>query len=72
LLTHASHDAVVDKSELRASPAVLSTSSCTVKLDEEKSKYASLALENGSGSAELHSLLWLVKAQQALPMQKRV
>jgi hypothetical protein len=44
---------------------------------KKKSKHASLALENGFGSAELHSLLshsllWLVKAQQALPMQKRV
>jgi hypothetical protein len=32
---------------------------------KKKSKCASLALENGFGSAELHSLLWLVKAQQA-------
>jgi hypothetical protein len=32
---------------------------------KKKSKYVSLALENGFGSAELHSLLWLVKAQQA-------
>jgi hypothetical protein len=32
---------------------------------KKKSKYVSLALENGFGSAELHNLLWLVKAQLA-------
>jgi hypothetical protein len=36
---------------LRASPAVLSMRSCTVKLDEEKLNYAGLAEENGFGSA---------------------
>jgi hypothetical protein len=34
---------------LRASPAVLSMWSSTVKLDEEKSKHAGLAQENGCG-----------------------
>jgi hypothetical protein len=34
---------------LRASPVVLSMWSCTVKLDEEKWKYAGLAQENGFG-----------------------
>jgi hypothetical protein len=34
----------------RASPAVISIP-CTVKLDEEKSKYACLNQENGFGSA---------------------
>ncbi len=33
----------------------------TLKLDEEKSKCAVLAQENGFGSAFLHSLRWLVK-----------
>jgi hypothetical protein len=36
---------------LRASLAVLGMSSCTVKFDEENPKYASLAQENGFGSA---------------------
>jgi hypothetical protein len=36
---------------LRASPAVLSMWHCTVKLDEEKSKYAGLDQEIGFGSA---------------------
>ncbi len=45
---------------LRASPAVLRMWSCKVKWDEEKSKYAGLAQENGFASAYLHSLQWLV------------
>jgi hypothetical protein len=36
---------------IRASPAVLSMQSCTVQLDEEKSKHAGLAQEIGFGSA---------------------
>jgi hypothetical protein len=39
---------------------------CTVKLDEEKSKYAGLGQENGFGSAYVHSLWWLVKGPEIL------
>jgi hypothetical protein len=35
--------------------------SCTVKLDEEKSKYAGLVQEYGFGSTLSHSLRWLVQ-----------
>ncbi len=38
---------------LQASPGVISIQSCTVKLDEEKSKYASLVHKYGSGSLYL-------------------
>jgi hypothetical protein len=39
-------------------------SSCTVKLDEEKSKYAGLVQEYGFASTLLHSLRWLVQGEQ--------
>jgi hypothetical protein len=42
------------KGHIRASPALLSIWSCTVQLDEEKSKYAGLAQENIFGSASFH------------------
>jgi len=48
---------------LKSSPAVLSMLSSTVKLDEEKWNYTSLAEENGFGSAEFHSLRWLIKGK---------
>jgi len=34
---------------------------CTLQLDEEKSKHASMAQENGFGPAHLHKLLSLVR-----------
>ncbi len=46
---------------VRASPALLSMWPCTMNLDEEKSKHARLAQQNGSGPASLYSLLRLVK-----------
>jgi hypothetical protein len=46
---------------LRPSPAVLSMWPCTLEFDEEKSKHAGLAQENGFGQAHLHGLLRLVK-----------
>jgi len=51
---------------LRASPAVLGMWSCTVKFDEESPTHASLAQENGFGSASSHRLAWLLKATAAL------
>jgi hypothetical protein len=39
---------------------------CTVKFNEEKSKYAGLGQENGFGSAYLHGLWWLVKGPAIL------
>jgi hypothetical protein len=51
---------------VRASPVVLAMWSCTVKLDEEKPKYAGLAQENALGSAKLHTFSWLVKGEVAL------
>jgi hypothetical protein len=39
---------------LRASPAMLSMWPCTLKLDEEKSKHAHFALQNGFAPAFLH------------------
>jgi hypothetical protein len=49
---------------------------CTVKLDEEKSKHAGLCEEKwfGFGSAQFHSLRWLVKgaASKGVHLQKRV
>jgi hypothetical protein len=39
---------------------------CTVKFDEEKSKFAGLGQENGFGSACLHGLWWLVKGSAIL------
>jgi hypothetical protein len=50
---------------LRASPPVLGTWSCTVKFDEESPTHASLAQENGFGSASLHRLPWLVNQATA-------
>jgi len=44
----------------------------TLKSDEEKSKHACLAHENGFGSAFLHSLLRLVKMQQSCAPAKDV
>jgi hypothetical protein len=47
--------------------------SCTVKLDEEKSKYAGLVQEYGFGSTLLYSLRWLVQGeQQCSPVEKSV
>jgi hypothetical protein len=46
---------------LRATPLVLSIRHCKVKLDEEKSKLAGLAQQNGIGRAFLHSLLRQIK-----------
>ncbi len=46
---------------LRASPVVFNILHYTSKLDEEKSKYADLAQQNGFGPAFLHSLLRLVR-----------
>ncbi len=51
---------------VRAFPAVLSMWSSSVKLDEEKSKCASLAQENCFGAAQLQSLPWLVKGAAML------
>jgi len=45
----------------RATTLVLSMWPCKLTLDEEKSKHASLAQQNSSGPAVLHSLLRLVK-----------
>jgi hypothetical protein len=42
---------------IRTSLAVLSVRPCTEKLDEENSKHAGLAQENGFVPAHLHSLL---------------
>ncbi len=39
---------------------------CTVQFDEDKSKYASLAQENGFGSVQLESLLWIVNGTNTL------
>jgi hypothetical protein len=39
---------------------------CTFSLDEEKSKHASSAEQNGFGQAFLQPLLRLVKEQQSL------
>jgi hypothetical protein len=58
---------------LRASPAVLSMWPCTLEFDEEKSKHAGLAHENGFGQAYLHGLLRLVNgAATVCPCHKRV
>jgi hypothetical protein len=46
---------------IRTSPAELSVRPCTEKLDEENSKHAGLAEQNGFVPAHLHSLLRLVK-----------
>ncbi len=54
-----------DKS-LRASPALLSMWSCTVKLDEENLNYAGLAQENTFGSTELGAMPRLVKGSAAV------
>ncbi len=54
---------------IRASPAVLSMLSYTVKFDEKKSKYAGLAQGIGFGWASLHSLGslgWLAKGAATL------
>jgi hypothetical protein len=36
---------------------------CKLKLDEEKSKHAGLAQQNGFGPAFVHSLLTLIKGR---------
>jgi hypothetical protein len=48
---------------LRATPPVLSTRPCKLKLNEEKSKHAGLAQQNYFGPAFLHSLQRLVKGK---------
>jgi hypothetical protein len=58
---------------VRASPAVLSMWSYTVKIDEENPTYAGLTENNGFGSAELLKLPWLVKGFSSdVHLQKRV
>ncbi len=47
-------------STLRASPAMLSMGPCKLKLDEEKSKHAGVAQQNGFGQEFVHNLLRLV------------
>jgi len=55
-----------------APPAMLSMWFCTLKLDEENSKYAGLAQENSFGSPQSHSLRWLVKSRSnAVHLQKK-
>jgi hypothetical protein len=51
---------------LRATPQVLSMRPCTVKWDEEKSKHAGLAQENGFAHAQVLTLLRLVKGEANL------
>jgi hypothetical protein len=51
---------------LRASPAVLSMWSCTVKMDEENPTCTGLTQENGFGSAYLYKLPWLVRGAVAM------
>jgi hypothetical protein len=46
---------------VRATPLVLSMWPCKLKLDEEKSKHASLAYQNGFGPTFLPNFLRLVK-----------
>jgi hypothetical protein len=56
-----------------APPAILSMWFWTLKLDEENSKHAGLAQENSFGSAQSHSLRWLVKSRSnnAVHLQKK-
>ncbi len=56
---------------VRATPPVLNMWPCKSKLDEEKSKHAGLAQQNGFGWAFLHSLLRLVKGTAKLNTWQR-
>jgi len=61
---------------IRTSPEVLSVRPCQKKLDEENSKHAGLAQENGFAPAHLHRQSAEASERQSkamhLPVMKRV